>query len=269
LINQAGVLSNTVFNAVARTFKEGQLPPNYVGPAHHQPGSPVVTAPSATTTAAGVETTSPPSTLGVTDVQSTSTMANPSKSDGQIKLATNLLASAMSGSVPPNWWGYGMPPEMMLKTPGISQKPDVTGKAPMASAPPNLPMNQSPQHTTTTTTRPYTRNSQAPMFQMPNASVDSMPTQQRFMTQPGYVNSMMMPNLQASAGFMPMNANNGWTGQPVFPQMPQQNHQAPGFQQGQIQPRFQNQGLIKQPMNLGQQIGGQTVNPMFHVDRAP
>ena len=32
LINQAGVLSNTIFNAVARTFKEGQLPPNYVGP---------------------------------------------------------------------------------------------------------------------------------------------------------------------------------------------------------------------------------------------
>ena len=26
LINQAGVLSNTVFNVVARTFKEGQLP---------------------------------------------------------------------------------------------------------------------------------------------------------------------------------------------------------------------------------------------------
>jgi len=35
LINQAGVLSNTVFNVVARTFKEGQLPPNYVGPSHH------------------------------------------------------------------------------------------------------------------------------------------------------------------------------------------------------------------------------------------
>jgi len=35
LINQAGVLSNTVFNAVARTFKEGQLPPNYVGPVYH------------------------------------------------------------------------------------------------------------------------------------------------------------------------------------------------------------------------------------------
>jgi len=58
LINQAGVLSNTVFNAVARTFKEGKLPQNYVGPAHHQLGSPVVIAPSATTAAAGVETTS-------------------------------------------------------------------------------------------------------------------------------------------------------------------------------------------------------------------
>ena len=221
LINQAGVLSNTVFNVVARTFKEGQLPSNYVGPAHHQPGSPVVTSPSATTAAAGVEATSPPSTLGVTDVQSTSMMTNPSTSDGQIKLATDLLASAMSGSVPPNWWGYGMPPEMMLKTPRTSQTADVTGKAPMVSAPPYLPMNQSPQYTTTTTARPYTGNSQAPTFQMPNAWADSMSTQQRFMTRPGYVNSMMMPNFQPSAGFMPMNANNGWTGQLVFPQMPQ------------------------------------------------
>jgi len=32
LINQSGVLSNTVFNVVARTFKEGQVPPSYVGP---------------------------------------------------------------------------------------------------------------------------------------------------------------------------------------------------------------------------------------------
>jgi len=70
LINQAGVLSNTVFNAVARTFKEGQLPPNYVGPAHHQPGSPVVTAPSAATAVAGTETTTPASTLGVSNAQS-------------------------------------------------------------------------------------------------------------------------------------------------------------------------------------------------------
>jgi len=162
-----------------------------------------------------------------------------------------------------------MPPEMMLKTPGTSQVADLTGKAPMASAPPNPPMNQSPQYTTTTTARPHTGNSQAPTFQMPNASANSMPTQQRFMTQPGYVNSMMMPNFQPSAGFMPMNANSGWIRQLVFPQMPQQNHQAPGFQQGQIQPGFQNQGLANQPMNLGQQIGGQMVNPMFHADRAP
>ena len=161
-----------------------------------------------------------------------------------------------------------MPPEMMLKTPGTSQVADLTGKAPMASAPPNPPMNQSPQYTTTTTARPHTGNSQAPTFQMPNASANSMPTQQRFMTQPGYVNSMMMPNFQPSARFMLMNANSEWTGQLVFPQMPQQNHQASGFQQCQIQPGFQNQGLTNQPKNLGQQIGGQMINPIFHADRA-
>jgi len=86
---------------MARTFKEGQVPPSYVGPAHHQPGSPVVTAPSASTAVAGAEATSP-STLGMTNAQSTPMTTNPSTSDGQIKLATNLLASAMSWSVPPN-----------------------------------------------------------------------------------------------------------------------------------------------------------------------
>jgi len=78
-------------------------------------------------------------------------MTNPSTSDGQIKLATDLLASAMSRSVSPNWWGYGMPPELMAKSPGTSQVADVIGKAPMATAPPNPPMNQSPQYNTTTT----------------------------------------------------------------------------------------------------------------------
>jgi len=102
----------------------------------------------------------------------------------------------------------------------------------MASAPPNPSMNESPQYTTTTTGRPYIGNSQAPTFQMPNASADSMPMQQRFMTQPGYVNSMMMPNYQPPAGLMPMNANSGWSGPLVFPQMPHQNHQVAGFQQG-------------------------------------
>jgi len=53
--------------------------------------------------------------------------------------------------------------------------------------------------------------------------------------------------------------------------MPQQNHQALGFQQGPMQPGFQNQGLINQPMNLGQQIGGQQAMaiPIFSRDRAP
>jgi len=81
LINQAGVLSKTVFNAVARTFKEGQLPPNYVGPSHHQPGSPVVTALPAATAAAGTQTTVPPSTLGVTNAQSMPMTSNPPTSD--------------------------------------------------------------------------------------------------------------------------------------------------------------------------------------------
>jgi len=58
------------------------------------------------------------------------------------------------------------------------------------------------------------------------------------MTQQGYVNSMMMPNYQSSVAPVPMNANNGWTGQLVFPQMPRQNHQAVGFQQRQVQPGF-------------------------------
>jgi len=164
LINQAVVLSNTVFNAVARTFKEGQLPPNYVGPAYHQPGSSLVTAPSATTAVAGTEVTSPPSTLGITNAQSTPMTTNPSTSDESIKLDTDLLASAMSGSVPPNWWGYGMPPNLMAKIPGTSQVADLTGKASMASTPPNPPMNQSPQYSTTTTARTYTRNSQVPTF---------------------------------------------------------------------------------------------------------
>ena len=103
LINQAGVLSNTVFNAVARTFKEGQVPPDYVGLSHHQPGSPVVTAPSAAIAAAGTQTTVPPSTLGVTNAQSTSMTTNPPTSDEQIKLTTYLLASAEADNYERTW----------------------------------------------------------------------------------------------------------------------------------------------------------------------
>jgi len=126
LINQSSVLSNLVFNAVARTFKEGQIPPSYVGPAYHQPGSSSVTTPSAPPAVADIEVTSSPSTLGMTNGQSTPMRTNPATSDGQVQLAIDLLASAMSGSVfqncqvPPNWWGYGMPPDFMANSSGTS-----------------------------------------------------------------------------------------------------------------------------------------------------
>jgi len=89
LINQSSVLSNTVFNVVSRTFKEGQVPPSYVGPAYHQPGASSVTAPSATSTVSGMKVTSPPSTLGMTNAQCTPMTTNPSTLEGQVKLATD------------------------------------------------------------------------------------------------------------------------------------------------------------------------------------
>jgi len=79
LINQSSVLSNTIFNAVPRTFKEGQAPPLYVGPAYHQPGLSSVMAPSAPPSVAGTEVTSPPSTLGMTNGQSTPIRTNPAQ----------------------------------------------------------------------------------------------------------------------------------------------------------------------------------------------
>jgi len=127
-------------------------------------------APLATTAVAGTEITSPPSTLGMTNAQSTPMTTNPSISEGQVQLATDLLASAMSGSVfkksqvPPNWWGFGMPPEFMANSSGTSQVVDMTGKAPMASAPLVPLMAQNPQYSTTTTARPFTGNSQIPTF---------------------------------------------------------------------------------------------------------
>ena len=175
LISQSSVLSNTVFNAVARTFKEGQVPQSYVGPTYHQLGSSSVAAPSATLAVAGTKVTSPRSTLGMTNGQSTPMRTNPATSEGQVQLATDLLASAMSSyvfqncQVPPNWWGNGMPLDFMANSSGTSQVADVTGKAPMTSAPPVSPMTQNPQYSTTTTARPFTRNSHMPTFQMPNA----------------------------------------------------------------------------------------------------
>jgi len=99
LINQSSVLSNTVFNAVSRTFKEGQAPPLYMGPAYHQPGLSSVTAPSTPPAVAGTEATSPPSTLGMTNGQSTPMRTNLATSEERVQLNTDLSASAMLGSV--------------------------------------------------------------------------------------------------------------------------------------------------------------------------
>jgi len=99
LINYSNVLSNTVYNAVVRTFKEGQTPPLYGGPAYHQLGLSSVMAPSAPPAVAGIEATSPPSTLGLTNEQSTPMRSNPMTSAGRVQLNTDLSASAMSGSI--------------------------------------------------------------------------------------------------------------------------------------------------------------------------
>ena len=53
---------------------------------------------------------------------------------------------------------------------------DLAGKAPMTSAPSVSPMTQNPQYSTTTTVRPVTGNFQMPIFQMPNALADPLPT---------------------------------------------------------------------------------------------
>ena len=141
-----------------------------MGPTYHQPGSSSVTAPSVPPAVAGTEVTSPPSTLGMTNGHSTPMRTNPTTSEGQVQLATYLLASAMSGSVfqncevPPNWWGYGIPPEFATNNAGTSQVADVIGKAPMISAPLVSPMSKNPQYSTTTTARPLTGYSQMPTF---------------------------------------------------------------------------------------------------------
>ena len=121
-----------------------------------------------------------------------------------------LLLQAMSGSVPPNWWGYGMPPEFMAKNSGTSQAADVTGKAPMASAPPGPPMTQNPSILQLLLQDLLLGILKCQCSRCLNGSADLMSMQQRFMTQPGYVNSMMIPNYQSSAGPTLMNVNNGW-----------------------------------------------------------
>jgi len=181
LISHSNVLSNTVYNAVVRTFKEGQTPPLYAGPAYHQPGLSTVTAPSAPSAVVGTEVTSPPSTLGLANEQLTPMRSDPMTLEGRVPLNTDLLALAMSGSVfqncqvPPNWWGYGMPLEFFVNSSGTSQVTDLAAKVSMTSVPPVSPMTQIPQYSTTTTTRPVIGNFQMPTFQMPNANSSANP----------------------------------------------------------------------------------------------
>jgi len=112
-----------------------------------------------------------------------------------------------------------------------------------------------------------------PSFQVPkvSSSANPLPTQQRFMSQAGYVNPAMTANYQPSASFVSMNANNGWIKQVPFPHTVQQNHQVARVQQGHMQVGFQHQALADQLMNLVQQIiGPQAVaNMPFAGDRMP
>jgi hypothetical protein len=102
LINHSNVLPNTIYNAVVQTFKEGQVPPLYVGPAYHQLELASVNASTAPSAVAGTEVTSPLISAGLPNVQSTPIRSDPVLSGGRVQLNTDLSALAMSGSVSQN-----------------------------------------------------------------------------------------------------------------------------------------------------------------------
>ena len=121
-------------------------------------------APLVPSAVAGTEVTSPPNTAGLANEQSTPMRSDLMTSGGRVQLNTDLSASAMLGSlfqncqVPPNCWGYGMPLEFFANSSRTCQVTDLAGKTPMPSAPLVSPMTQIPQYSTTTTTRPITKN---------------------------------------------------------------------------------------------------------------
>jgi len=110
LINHSNVLSNTLYNVVVRTFKEGQVPPLYAGSAYHQPGLTSVSAPLAPSAVAGTEVTSPPPLAGLPKDQYAPIRSDPMLLGGRVQHNTDLSASAMSGPMfqnsqtPNNWW---------------------------------------------------------------------------------------------------------------------------------------------------------------------
>jgi hypothetical protein len=247
LINHSNVLSNTVYNAVVQTFKEGQVPPHYVGPAYHQPEPTSVNAPSAPSAVAVIEVTSPSVSAGLPNVQSTPIRSDPVLLGGRVQLNTDLSALAMLGPVsqnsqiPTNWWGYGMPPELSAFNSRLPQVFDAAGKAPVSSA--VSPVTQVPQYATSTTVQPTLGGFQVPSFQAPNTSPSAslLPMQQKapamsqpgvqFMPQAGYANCYptMSASYQPSASFVPMSSNNGWSGQVPIQHAVQQNYQVTGI----------------------------------------
>ena len=157
LVNHSNVLSNTIYNVVVQTFKEGQAPPFYIGPAYYQSGLTLVNAPSSSSTIAATEVTSPPVSASSPNVQSTLVRSDPVLSGGRVQLNIDLSASDMlvpvsqNSQIPTNWWGYGMIPELFTVSSGLPQVFDAAGKAPISSAAPVSPMTQVPQYATLTT----------------------------------------------------------------------------------------------------------------------
>ena len=84
LISHSSVLSNTVYNAVMQSFKEGHAP-QYVGPAYHQPRSTSI-SPSAAPMASS------------TPVEPSTDVATPPRPspNSVTKLHTDPVASAIS-----------------------------------------------------------------------------------------------------------------------------------------------------------------------------
>jgi hypothetical protein len=91
------------------------------------------------------------------------------------------------------------------------------------------------------------------------------------MPQAGYNYPTISANYHPSANFVPMNSNNGWSGQLPVQHTVQQNPQVAGIHQGHMQAGFQNQTSAAQPMNPFQQVNGPqvTANMPIAGDRGP
>jgi hypothetical protein len=92
----------------------------------------------------GIEVTSPLISVGLPNGQSAPIGLDPMPSRGRIELTIDLSTLAMSGpaslnsQIPANWWGYGIPLDL------LPQGFDTGGKAPVSSAAPASPMTKCP-----------------------------------------------------------------------------------------------------------------------------